>query len=70
MLKKICAICLCLCLCMTSCCCLAGSYSSALDSIWSSYKSGNSSASSAVQQAVNGSYRTVELLYIICQLGS
>ena len=43
----------------------AGSYSSTIQSIHSSFVSGNRSASSAPQQAVNGAYRCVELLEVI-----
>ena len=45
--------------------CLAGSYSSTISSIHSSFVSGNRSASSAPQQEANGAYRCVELLELI-----
>ena len=45
--------------------CLAGSYSSTISSIHSSFVSSNRSAKSAPQQAVNGAYRCVELLEVI-----
>ena len=44
---------------------LAGSYASTIRDIHSSFVSGNRSAKSAVQQSVNGLYRSVELLELI-----
>ena len=43
----------------------AGSYSSTISSIHSSFVSGNRSAKSAPQQIANGAYRCVELLEVI-----
>ena len=39
----------------------AGSWSNSIQTVWSSYRSGNTSASSAPQQLVNGTYRTFEI---------
>ena len=44
---------------------LADTYTSTIQDIHSSFRLGNSSASSAVQQSVNGLYRMVELLELI-----
>ena len=46
----------------------AGSWSNSIQTVWDSYRSGNTSASSAPQQLVNGTYRTFEISYIIAQI--
>ena len=42
-----------------------GIYEEIADSIYDSFKSGNQSANGAVQQQVNGAYRSTEMLYVI-----
>jgi hypothetical protein len=43
-------------------------YSSTLDSIYSSYRSGNTRADNVYQQIANGSYRAFEAAYVIAQI--
>lgn len=64
-MKKLVSLLVALMLCMTSLPALAASYSSQINSIHSSFISGNISANSAPQQQVNGYYRCVELLETI-----
>ena len=65
MFRKSGALLLAMILCLTCVTASAGSYSSQIRSIHSSFVSGNISAKSAEQQIVNGAYRCVELLEII-----
>ncbi|MBR6668508.1 MAG: hypothetical protein IKL25_09140, partial [Clostridia bacterium] len=43
-------------------------YSSTLDSIYSSYRSGNTRADNVYQQIANGTYRSFEVAYVIAQI--
>ena len=64
-MKKAIALLLTLVLCLSCLTAYAGSYSSTISSIHSSFVSGNRSAKSAPQQHANGMYRCVELLEAI-----
>ena len=43
-------------------------YSSTIESIYNSYRSGNTRADNVYQQIVNGTYRTFEACYVIAQI--
>ena len=64
-MKKTIAILLALMLCLTCLTAYAGSYSSTIKSIHSSFVSGNSSAKSAPQQITNGILHIVFLLNLL-----
>ncbi|MEG0126338.1 MAG: hypothetical protein RR816_09680 [Clostridia bacterium] len=66
--KKIIAFALSLIMCLTLCTAAsAKDYSSEISSVMSSFVTNNYSCDSAPQQAVNGTYRTVEMLEIIAK---
>ena len=46
----------------------AADYSSTIESIYNSYKSGNRSADTVYQQIANGTYRTFEMTYVIANI--
>ena len=54
--------------CLTMLCgvAFARDYSSMIDTIFDSYTRGNDRAENVYQQIANGSYRTTEMLYVIC----